>query len=108
MVRKMNKALIIKVDGTEEPLEDLSLEALQKAVGGYIEAIYFNRPTSEGWDMAYIAEEGKIKMKREDGSIRALEHNEFASVLLSAYAGHYIAIDDTRGNIVLTKREYQS
>jgi len=51
-------ATIIRVDGTEELLQDISLATLQDAVGGHIEVV----PTN---DNRYIVldEEGKLKGK---------------------------------------------
>jgi len=51
-------ATIIKVDGTKEPLKDLSLASLQKAVGGYIEIV----ATNTG-QLLVLDEEGKMKDK---------------------------------------------
>lgn len=51
-------ATIIKVDGTREPLKDLSLASLQKIVGGYIEIV----PTNTG-QLLVLDEEGKLKGK---------------------------------------------
>lgn len=50
------KALLIKTDDTFEALDDTSLQALQEAVGGYIEMVYLH-----GTNLyAYVNEEGKI------------------------------------------------
>ena len=51
-------AIILKVNGSTEPLTDLSLESMQKAVGGYIEYV----PLPDGRIM-YCDEEGKLKSK---------------------------------------------
>jgi len=51
-------ATIIKVDGTREPLKDLSLASLQKVVGGYIEIV----ATNTG-QLLVLDEEGKLKDK---------------------------------------------
>lgn len=50
-------AKLIKVDGTSETLKDLSLESMQKAVGGYIEVV--SSPQSK-YDFV-CNEEGKLK-----------------------------------------------
>lgn len=51
-------ARLIKVDGTEVVLPDVSLETLQKAVGGYIQIV----PTNDG-RLLVLDEEGKLKEK---------------------------------------------
>ena len=51
-------ATIIRVDGTEEALTDLSLAGMQKAVGGYIQMV----GTPDGRVMI-CDEEGKCKGK---------------------------------------------
>lgn len=56
---------VIKVDGTVEEYDDkndpVNLEAVQKAVGGYIEAVpYFNMYEGEPCQ-AWCDEEGKLK-----------------------------------------------
>ena len=51
-------ATIIRADGTEEQLRDMSLAALQGAVGGYIEIV----PTNDG-RLVVLDEEGKLKGK---------------------------------------------
>ena len=48
-------ATILRTNGTQAPLMDLSLEALQAAVGGDIELVY----THDGRAM-YINENGKL------------------------------------------------
>ena len=48
-------ATILKTDGTKETIEDLSLNSLQKAVGGYIQLIQF----PDGSEMV-LNEEGKL------------------------------------------------
>ncbi|KKK89195.1 hypothetical protein LCGC14_2735520 [marine sediment metagenome] len=60
-------ATIIRVDGTEENLEDLSLESLQKAVGGYIEIVQ----TNDG-RLIVLDEEGKLKDKPVNSKATAL------------------------------------
>jgi len=51
-------AKVIKVDGTERDLQDVSLESLQKVVGGLIQIV----PTNDGrW--LVLDEEGKLKDK---------------------------------------------
>ena len=50
-------AKIIKTDGTQEELTDLSLSSLQKAVGGYIELV--SLPKDEG-ELMIVNEEGLI------------------------------------------------
>jgi hypothetical protein len=59
----MGKMVTIKVDGTMEVLsrESVSLEDVQKAVGGYIEAVpLFNTYKGEK-AQAWCDEEGKLK-----------------------------------------------
>lgn len=51
-------AIIIRTDGTKEYLTDLSLENLQKAVGGFIELVLIK--VNEEICAMYINEEGKI------------------------------------------------
>jgi len=51
-------ARVIKVDGTESELHDVSLESLQKAVGGWIQIV----PTNDG-RLLVLDEEGKFKDK---------------------------------------------
>lgn len=51
-------AKIIKVDGTESELQDVSLESLKKAVGGWIQIV----PTNDG-RLLILDEEGKLKDK---------------------------------------------
>jgi len=48
-------AKILKPDGKTEDLADISLDSLQKAVGGYIEHVVLTDGRS-----AYINEEGKM------------------------------------------------
>ncbi len=104
----MSKGIIYKTDGSEEPfeeLEQLSLPALQETVGGYIEMIRLSTPYgAEGWDMAWINEEGKVGTKDNP---EGLPYNRKASLILSEYASQYIGVSDTRGDVVLTKMEYQ-
>jgi len=52
-------AKVIKVDGTEADLQDVSLESLQKAVGGWIQIV----PTNDG-RLLVLDEEGKLKDKQ--------------------------------------------
>lgn len=58
-------ARIIRVDGTEEDLTDVSLESLQKAVGGYIECVSTNN--------------GKVLVINEEGKLMNLALNLKAS-----------------------------
>lgn len=51
-------AKVIKVDNTEYDLFDVSLESLQKAVGGWIQIV----PTNDG-RLLVLDEEGKLKDK---------------------------------------------
>jgi len=54
----MVKALLIRVDGTVSDITIDGLDDMQKAIGGYIEAVYL--PLRQ---MGYIDEEGKLKSK---------------------------------------------
>ncbi len=49
-------ATILKTDGTREPLNDLTVESLQKAVGGFFELV----PTNDGRGM-FVNEDGRMK-----------------------------------------------
>ena len=49
-------ATIIRTDGTKWKLDDLSLESLQKAVGGYIEVVSL----PDGRSIMYANEEGLL------------------------------------------------
>ncbi len=64
-------AKIIHPDGREEPITDLSLESLQKAVGGYIEL--------------HITHEGKKMYVNEEGVLKNLPFNYKASAVHSPY-----------------------
>jgi hypothetical protein len=48
-------AIVLGADGSTRVLEDISLESLQKAVGGYIEAV-----RTRAGRLMYINEEGKL------------------------------------------------
>jgi len=81
-------ATIIRTDGTREHLTNLSLESLQKEVGGYIELV---RVIIEGEECTmYINEEGKVYN---------LPFNHEATIL---YDNPY---DIIVGNVVLFNRE---
>lgn len=98
----MSKGIILKTDGSEEPTDDLSLKGLQKAVDGNIEIIRFTVPY-EGWDVAYVNEEGRL------GSLEyptGLPYNEKASEILMLVAAQYGGVFDIRGDVVLSKKEY--
>jgi len=49
-------AFILKVDGSKETLDNVNLETLQKAVGGFIEVV----PTNDGREIV-LNEEGKLQ-----------------------------------------------
>jgi hypothetical protein len=59
----MGKMVTIKVDGTMEVLsrESVSLEDVQKAVGGYIEAVPLFNTYKDEECQAWCDEEGKLK-----------------------------------------------
>jgi hypothetical protein len=83
-------AHIIKTDGTRIPLEDLGLESLQAAVGGYIESIC-------------LPDGGRFYVN-EDGKRLDLPRNEAATEIARAclYPGDFI-----RGDVVrLTPAEF--
>lgn len=67
-------AKIIKTDGTEEILNDLSLESMQKAVGGYIEVVSF--PQSKF--LFVCDEEGKLKGYPFNAKATELAHSAMA------------------------------
>jgi hypothetical protein len=70
---------LIKTDGTTEVYEDSSLEGMQKAVGGYIQAI----PTKDG----------KLMILNEEGKFMNLPPNETANALVDLFPGDYIVGD---------------
>lgn len=65
-------ATIIRVDGTEEALTDLSLAGMQKAVGGYIQMV----GTPDGRVMI-CDEEGKCKNKPVNAKATKLYGNPY-------------------------------
>ena len=54
----MSEALVIRVNGNEDTIQDLELDTLQKAVGGYIELVHIG-----GGKVLIVDEEGLIKQK---------------------------------------------
>lgn len=69
----------ILVDGTEEVLTDLSLESLQKAVGGYIELICTGR--------------GRM-LVNEDGRMLNLKRNSIATSIANiSILGDVVLLD---------------
>jgi hypothetical protein len=64
-------AKIIRVDGTEEPIEgELTLELMQGVVGGYIEIAYM-----QDGRMIVLDEEGKLKNKPVNEAATILYNN---------------------------------
>lgn len=72
-------ARLIRTDGVEEQLDDVSLESLQAAVGGYIQIVYINTD-----EMLVINEEGKLLN---------LSYNKEATLIVQGllFIGDYIA-----------------
>lgn len=58
-------ATIIRTNGTEETLDQHDLEALQRAVGGYIEGVHL--------------QDGRLMYVNEDGIMKKLPVNQKAS-----------------------------
>jgi len=82
--RTKTVAKIIKVDGTEATLSDMSLKSLQQAVGGYIEIVNIVN--------------GKLIICDEEGLIKGKPINEKASLLyapcsLSGIVGDVVVCD---------------
>lgn len=69
-------AEIIKVDGTRVPLTDTSLEALQAAVGGYIEIVKVGK--------------GKLLVMDEEGKMKGKPVNDTASKLYGYQHDHIV------------------
>jgi len=78
---------ILKVDGSTEEMTDTSLEAKQKAVGGYIQIL----PTNDGGNII-VDEEGKYKMK---------EVNEKANELVTEIG--LSPLDMIVGDVIIVK-----
>jgi len=77
-------ATVIKVDGTTEELKEPTLQALQKAVGGYIEALNLGN--------------GKYMVVNEEGLMMRLPINKSATAIWR--------YGEIVGNVVLcTKKE---
>jgi hypothetical protein len=56
--KRYNKMYKLSINGTEEEMQDTSLESMQKTVGGYIEIVYL--PDGR---MMVVDEEGLLKNK---------------------------------------------
>lgn len=81
------KALVVKTDRTIEVIDQQwNYEQINKAVGGYIEAIYFAHYPDH---FAYINEEGKILQLPENEIVTEYWYDSGTRVLL----GDYIAGD---------------
>lgn len=83
------KAIRIDVDGSVHPLGSLSLDTLQKSVGGWVQAIESNSGETTFWC-------------NEEGKLEGLPVNKIATIILydlnPAFRGH----DVLCGPVVLT------
>ena len=79
-------AKLIKVDGTSETLNDLSLESMQKAVGGYIELV---RSHQSEYDFI-CDEEGKLKGYPINAKATHIAHEDKAPSLNDVLVGDVI------------------
>lgn len=77
---------ILRVDGTTEEMTDNSLEAMQKAVGGYIEEIG--------------TKDGRIMIINEEGKLENLPFNKFATDIANIYDDDYIV-----GNVIIADED---
>lgn len=77
-------AQLIKTDGTSETLDDLSLESMQNAVGGYIELVQ-----SSEYDFI-CDEEGKLKGYSINAKATHLAHKANALPINDVLVGNVI------------------
>lgn len=83
------KALVVKTDGTYEVIDqEWNYDQINKAVGGWIEAVYFPGYKAE----AYINEEGKILGLPENVVATNVWYNSGAKVLLGDYLAGDVVI----------------
>jgi hypothetical protein len=80
------KAIRIDVDGKHHPLGNLSLETLQKSVGGWVQAI-----ESDSGDITFWC--------NEEGKLTGLPVNPVATAMWTRYFGE---TDVIVGNVVFT------
>lgn len=79
-------AKLIKVDGTSETLKDLSLESMQKAVGGYIELV---RSPQSVYNFI-CDEDGKLKGYPINAKATHIAHEDKALSLNDVLVGNVI------------------
>lgn len=89
------KTVVINVDGTAKVCDLNSLEDLQQAVGGYIEAIALGNNAS-----AYINEEGKLRSLPLNAVATAIAHRKNSLRLNDFIVGPMVilGIPDENGN----------